>query len=325
MTSVIRKIKTLSIVLISALAFVGVSAQDKFPNKIVRLVVGFPAGSATDVAARIVANQMAQELGQTFIVENKPGASSDIAAKAVANSAADGYTLFVLTIANVINSSSGNPDLVKIDKSFAPVSSIGSVPILLVANPSLKINSVKDLISVAKANPKSITYASSGNGTAPHLSGELFAKAANVNILHIPYKGSSQAVTDLLSGQVNIMFSPASSVLPQIKAGKLVGLGVASPKRVPSAPEMPTLDESGLKGFESSVWFGIVAPAGTPANIVEALSGGFNRALSSPSVREQFSKQGVVPVEGDSKMFDQFIQSELKKWSTVIKEANVKL
>ena len=308
-----------------AAPFISAHAQDKFPTKQVRLVVGFPAGSATDVATRIVANQLSQEMGQSFVVENRPGASSDIAAKAVATTPADGYTLFVLTIANVINASSGKPDFANIEKSFAPVAMIGSVPIMLVANAELKLNSVKDLVAAAKSKPKAISYASSGNGTAPHLSGELFAKVAGVDILHVPYKGSSQAVTDLLAGRVNIMFAPASTVLPHTKSGKLVGLGVASPKRVPSAPDLPTLAESGLKDFESSVWFGLVAPAGTPANSISVLSQGVSRALANAQVQEQLAKQGVVPIEGGPKVFAEFIQVETKKWTAVIKEANVQM
>ncbi len=321
----ISYLKNFGIACLCTLTAMAANAQDKFPSKLVRLVVGFPAGSATDVATRIVANQLSQELGQPFLVENKPGASSEIAAKTVATSAADGYTLFVLTIANVINASAGKSDVVSIEKNFTAVSSIGSVPIVLVANPDLRIGSVKELSAAAKMKPKEISYASSGNGTAPHLSGELFAKMANVDILHVPYKGSSQAVTDLLSGQVNIMFAPASTVLPHMKAGKLVGLGVASSKRIALAPDLPTLDESGLRDFESSVWFGVVAPIGTPTNIVEVLSTAISKALANPTIREEFSKQGVVPQEGNPRIFDRFLQSELKKWSSVIKEANVKL
>lgn len=318
-------LKAIGVSLLFSSPFVIAQAQEKFPTKQVRLVVGFPAGSATDVATRIIANQLSQEMGQSFVVENRPGASSDIAAKVVASSPADGYTLFVLTIANVINISSGKPDFANIDKSFSPVAMIGSVPIMLVANPDVKLNSVKNLVETAKSKPKAISYASSGNGTAPHLSGELFAKVTGVDILHVPYKGSSQAVTDLLAGRVSIMFAPASTVLPHTKSGKLVGLGVASPDRIPSAPDLPTLAESGLKDFESSVWFGLVAPTGTPANAISTLSQGVSRALANAQVREQLSKQGVVPIEGGPKAFADFIRLETKKWIDVIKEAKVQL
>ncbi len=318
-------LKVLTVSFFLASPHVATQAQEKFPTKQVRVVVGFPAGSATDVATRILANQLSQEMGQSFIVENRPGASSDIAAEAVAGSPADGYTLFVLTIANVINVSSGKSEFANIEKSFAPVAMIGSVPIMLVANAELNLRSVKDLVAAAKAKPKAISYASSGNGTAPHLSGELFAKVAGVDILHVPYKGSSQAVTDLLAGRVNIMFAPASTVLPHTKSGKLYGLGVASPNRIPSAPDLPTLAELGLKDFESSVWFGLVAPAGTPLNAISTLSNGVSRALANTQVKDQLAKQGVVPIDGDSKVFADFIQTETKKWTSVIKEANVQM
>jgi tripartite-type tricarboxylate transporter receptor subunit TctC len=321
----ISYIRTLGVTLFSALTLVTAQAQDKFPHKLVRLVVGFPAGSATDVATRIVANQMSQEFGQPFLVENKPGASSEIAAKSVASSAPDGYTLFVLTIANIINASAGKAEGVSLEKNFTSIASIGSVPIVLVANPQLKIQSVKELIAAAQTKPKEISYASSGNGTAPHLSGELFAKMAHVDMLHVPYKGSSQALADLLSGQVNIMFAPASTVLPHTKTGKLIGLGVASPKRIILAPELPTLDELGLRDFESSVWFGVVAPMGTPSHVVEMLSAGFSKALSNPNIREELARQGVVATEGNPRSFERFWQSELKKWSGIIKEADIKL
>jgi len=322
---VLKAIGLLLLLMIGALTHVGLYAQEAYPNKPIRLIVGFPAGSATDVAARVVANQMGQKLGQSFIVENRPGASSDIAARSVATSAADGYTLFILTIANIINESSGKSDFVNVQKSFAPIAMIGSVPIILVASAEQNINSLKDLTAVAKSKPKAITFASSGNGTAPHLSGELFAKMANVDILHIPYKGSSLAVTDLLAGRVNIMFAPASTALPHIQSGKLVALGVASPNPIASAPKIPTLSEQGLTGFESSVWFGLVAPNGTPQNVVSTLSKAVNDALADKEVIAQFNQQGIVAVQADSAKFSSYIQKETEKWTSVIKEANVQL
>ena len=318
-------LKTIGLFLIGSLAHFGLHAQEAYPNKPVRFIVGFPAGSATDVAARVVANQMGQQLGQSFVVENKPGASSDIAARAVAASAPDGYTLFILTIANIINESSGKSDFVNVQKSFAPIAMIGSVPIILVASSDQGINTLKDLITVAKSKPKAITFASSGNGTAPHLSGELFAKMAGVDILHIPYKGSSSAVTDLLAGRVNIMFAPASTALPHIQSGKLVGLGVASPDRIPSAPTLPTLSDQGLTGFESSVWFGLVAPIGVPGNVISTMSKAVNEALANKEVLELLDKQGIVAVHTTPEAFSRYIQKETDKWTSVIKDANVQL
>ena len=318
-------LKAIGLLLVGSFAHFALHAQEAYPNKPVRFIVGFPAGSATDVAARVVANQMGQQLGQSFVVENRPGASSDIAARAVALSAADGYTLFVLTIANIINESSGKSDFVNVQKSFAPIAMIGSVPIILVASSDQGINTLKDLITVAKSKPKAITYASSGNGTAPHLSGELFAKMAGVDILHIPYKGSSSAMTDLLSGRVNIMFAPASTALPHIQTGKLVGLGVASPEPIPSAPTLPTLSGQGLTGFESSVWFGLVAPVGVPGNVITTMSKAVNDALANKEVLDQLDKQGIVAVHKGPGDFSRYIQKETEKWTSVIKEANVQL
>jgi len=317
--------RALGLLLIGILPHFGLLAQEAYPNKPIRLIVGFPAGSATDVAARVVANQMAQKLGQSVVVENKPGASSDIAARAVAAAAADGYTLFILTIANIINESSGKPDFVNVQKSFAPIAMIGSVPIILVASSDQGIKTLSDLIAVAKSKPKAVTYASSGNGTAPHLSGELFAKMAGVDILHIPYKGSSSAVTDLLAGRVNIMFAPASTALPHIQSGKLVGLGVASPEQIPSAPTLPTLSDQGLTGFESSVWFGLVAPIGVPGNVISTMSKAVNEALANNEVLGQLDKQGIVAVHTSPDDFSHYIQKETDKWTSVIKEANVQL
>ena len=315
----------IGLLLIGLLPLVGLHAQEVYPNKPIRFIVGFPAGSATDVAARVVANQMAQKLGQSVVVENRPGASSDIAARAVATSAPDGYTLFILTIANIINESSGKSDFVNVQKSFAPIAMIGSVPIILVASSDQGIHTLKDLIAVAKSKPKAITFASSGNGTAPHLSGELFANMAGVDILHIPYKGSSSAVTDLLAGRVNIMFAPASTVLPHIQSGKLVGLGVASAAPIPSAPTLPTLSSQGLTGFESSVWFGLVAPVGVPASVISTMSRAVNEALANKEVLEQLNQQGIVAVHSNPDDFSRYIRKETGKWTRVIKEANVQL
>ena len=315
----------IGLLLIGLLPLVGLHAQEVYPTKPIRFIVGFPAGSATDVAARVVATQMAQKLGQSVVVENRPGASSDIAARAVATSAPDGYTLFILTIANIINESSGKSDFVNVQKSFAPIAMIGSVPIILVASSDQGIHTLKDLIAVAKSKPKAITFASSGNGTAPHLSGELFANMAGVDILHIPYKGSSSAVTDLLAGRVNIMFAPASTVLPHIQSGKLVGLGVASAAPIPSAPTLPTLSSQGLTGFESSVWFGLVAPVGVPASVISTMSRAVNEALANKEVLEQLNQQGIVAVDSNPDDFSRYIRKETEKWTRVIKEANVQL
>ncbi|WP_132980641.1 MULTISPECIES: tripartite tricarboxylate transporter substrate binding protein [unclassified Pigmentiphaga] len=300
-------------------------AQDKYPSQPIRILVGFPPGSSTDVGTRLVAGKLAAELGQSVVVENRPGASSDIAARAAANASADGYTLFVVTIANAINSSSRNPDLVDVVKSFAPVGLVGNVPNVLVAHPSRNLKSVDDLIRAAKARPGGITFASSGNGTSPHLAGELFASKAGVQLLHVPYRGSSPAMADLLGGQVAIMFAPASTALPHIQSGKLVALAAASKDRIAALPDLKTLSELGLKDFDTSVWFGLAAPAGIPEAVGRRLSAAIQAALDTPDLRAQFRAQGIEPVKAGPEETARYIRAEVDKWAEVMQAAGVKL
>lgn len=297
--------------------------SEAFPAKPVRVLVGFPAGSSTDVATRVMAQRLGQLLGQQVIVENRAGASSNIAARAVATAPADGYTLFVGTIANTINATLQAASSVDISKELLPVAMMGSVPNLLVVHPSLGVDTVDQLIAKAKAEPGRITFASSGNGTSPHLSGELLAHMAGVRMLHVPYKGSSPAVVDLLAGQVLSMFSPASTVLPHIRDGKLKALASTGLKRASSMPDLPTVDELGLKGFETSVWFGINAPRGTPAAVIERLRQAVQAAQDSPEVQAQFKAQGIELVRAGPAEYATQIRSETDKWARIIKAANV--
>lgn len=309
----------------AALVLPGLSfAQaDAYPSKPVRILVGFPAGSSTDVAARVMAQRLGQSLGQQFIVENRAGASSNIAARAVVSAPADGYTLFVGTIANTINATLQAGSAVDISRELLPVAMVGSVPNILVAHPSLGVDSVEQLVAKAKAEPGRITFASSGNGTSPHLSGELLAHMAGVRMLHVPYKGSSPAVVDLLAGQVLTMFSPASTVLPHIREGKLKALASTGLKRASSMPDLPTVDELGLKGFETSVWFGINAPRGTPAPVIERLRAAIQSAQESAEVQAQFRAQGIELVRAGPVDYAQLIRTETDKWARIIKAANV--
>lgn len=295
-----------------------------YPSRPVKVVVGFPAGSATDVAARAVAEALGRRLGQPFVVENKPGAASSIAAKAVASSPADGYTVFVGTVANVINAAFPNATSPDLAKDLAPVTLIGSVPNLLVVHPSLGVTSVEQLIQAAKARPGQITFASSGNGTSPHLSAELFCAMAGIKMLHVPYRGSTSAVTDLLGGQVHVMFSPASTVLPHIRAGKLKALASTSAKRTAIAPDLPTIDELGLKGFETSVWFGLVVPLGTPPEVAAKIQAAAHAALDSPEVQALYRAQGIEVAKSTPEEFARHVRSETTKWAKVILAAGIK-
>ena len=299
-------------------------AQGGYPSRPVKVVVGFTAGSVTDVAARAVAEALSHRLGQPFIVDNRPGAASNIAAKAVTTSPADGYTLFVGTVANTINAAFPNATPPDLAKDFVPVTMIGSVPNILVVNPSLGVASVDQLIRAAKAKPGQIAFASSGNGTSPHLSGELFSSMAGIKMLHVPYRGSTPAVTDLLGGQVQVMFSPASTVLPHIRAGKLKALATTGAKRTAIAPDLPTVEELGLKGFETSVWFGFLLPVGTPPDVVAKLQTATQAALDQPDVQNLFRAQGIEVVKSTSDEFARYIRSETSKWAKVIQTAGIK-
>lgn len=301
----------------------GVSAQDKYPTRPIKVVVGFPPGTATDVATRVVAEALAQRLGQSVITENRPGASSSIAAKAVAASTPDGYTVFVGTVANTINAAFPNASVPDLAKDFAPVAMIGNVPNVLVVNPSLGVSSVQELITAAKAKPGEISFASSGHGTSPHLSGELFAARAGIKMVHVPYRGSAQAVTDVLGGQVQVMFSPASSVLPHIRSGALKGLATTSAKRTELAPDLSTLQELGFKDFESSVWFGFLLPAGTPSDVIATLRAVMDVVLNSPSVQAQLRMQGIDVVKLAPDEFARYIRSETNKWAELIRVAGI--
>jgi tripartite-type tricarboxylate transporter receptor subunit TctC len=290
----------------------------------VKLVVGFPPGAAADVAARVLATQLARTLGTSIVVENRAGAASNIATEVVARAPADGYTLLFGSVANAINQTLF-PDL-KFDftKDFAPIALVGTVPNVLVVHPSVPADSVKALIATAKAKSEPLAFGSSGTGTSPHLSGELFAEMAGVKLLHVPYKGSSQAVVDLLAGRVALMFSPASTVLPHIKAGKLRALASTGAARASAAPELPTLAESGLAGFDTGVWVGVLAPSGTPAAIVERLVAATRQARDSSEVRSQLQASGIDPLGGGPEEFRAYIASEVTKWAKVIRTAGVK-
>jgi len=299
-------------------------AQAPYPSSPVKVLVGFPPGTAADVATRVVTDGMAKRLRQPFVVENRAGAGSNIAAKALASSPPDGYTVFVATIANTINAAFPNSTAVDPIKDFMPVTMIGNVPNVLVAHPSLDAATVADLIKLAKAKPGALTFASSGIGTSPHLSGELFSMMTGVKMIHVPYRGSTPAVTDLLAGQVQLMFAPASSVLQHVRAGKLKALAVTSMKRTAVAPDLPTLNELGLKGFDTSVWIGLVVPARTPPEVAAQLRTAAHSALDSPEVENIYKAQGIDVVKTSREEFSRHLRSEATRWTKVIQATGMK-
>ena len=290
-----------------------------YPSKPVRVISGFPPGSGADITARVIGVKLYEATGQQFFVENRPGAGSNIAAEVAAKSAPDGYTLFIGTVANTINATLYSKLPFDFVRDFAPVALTTAAPNVLVVHPSVPVKSVKELVALAKSRPGQLNFASAGTGTAPHLSGELFNAMAGVKMTHVPYKGSPPAVIDLVAGSVDVMFSPASSVIPHVKSGRLRALAVTTAARLPSLPELPTVAESGLKGYETITWFGFVAPAKTPPAIVTRLNAEIVKALTLPDLRSQFEIQGIEVIGGTPERFADYIREEIAKWARVIK------
>lgn len=304
-------------------AQVQTSAQD-YPNQPIRLISGFPAGTTADISARVVGGKMGQILGQQIVVENRPGAASSLAALQVARAPKDGYTLFVASAANLINAAMQANLQFDIMKDFAPVALLTSTPTVLVVSPEIGVKSVKELIAHAKQKPDSLSFGSSGVGSSTHLALELFKHLAQVKITHIPYTGSPQVVTDLLAGRIHGYFSPASTVMGHVRAGKLVALGVTDEKRSTIVPDLPTMIEAGVPDCVSVLWFGIAAPAGTPQPIVDKLAKAANEALRSDEVVKSLRAQSVEVLGGSPADFRRHMEAEQKRWAAVVAAAGLR-
>ena len=302
-----------------------VHAQD-YPAKPIRLVVPYPPGGATDVIGRIMALKLTAALGQSVVVDNRIGATGNIGAALVAKAAPDGYTLLMGALtSHAINAALyGAAVPYDIEKSFAPIAIVGTVPLVFVVNPSVKANSLAELIALAKANPGMLTYASSGNGSPQHLAGELFQRMAGIKMLHVPYKGSGPAMVDLIGGQVLVMIETAPAAQAHIKAGKLRALAAASAQRISTLPDVPTAEQAGLKGFEVSSMFGIVAPADTPATIVARLNAALKDILAQPDVKATLLAQGANATYTTPEEAALAIHNESSRWSKLIREGNIK-
>jgi tripartite-type tricarboxylate transporter receptor subunit TctC len=315
---------------IAALAFCAlllaapVVAQDAYPSRPVRVVVGFGPASAADIVARVLAQRLGATMHQQFLVETRPGAGSNIAAEYVARAPKDGYTLLMATVANAVNAAMMRRLSLNFHKDLAPVTLVTAVPILLAANPQLGVRDVPALIALAKKKPGEIVYGSSGTGTAAHLAGELFDARAGVKLVHVPYSGSAQALTDLIAGRIGLMFGAASTTLPYVQAGKLVALAMAQSKRSAIAPDVPSMAEAGLPGFDATVWFGLLAPAGTPPEIIAALGNEVNTVLKTDEVIAPLRAQGMEPIGGSPAEFARYIASEVAKWTPVVEAAGLK-
>jgi len=320
------RVAGLVVVAASILGGEAVFAQASYPSRPVRVVVPFPAGGTTDILARAAAQKLSETWGQQAIVDNRPGAGGNIGSELVAKAPPDGYTLLMGTVGtHAINSSLYPKMPYDHVKDFVPVILVAGVPNVLVVNPSLPVNSVQELIAYAKANPGKLNFASSGSGTSIHLSGELFKTMTGVQMTHIPYKGSAPALTDLIGGQVQLMFDNLPSSLAFIKAGKLRALAVTSATRSAALPDVPTIAESGVPGFEASSWFGLLAPAGTPRDIVTKVNADTAKWLASPDAKEKLAAQGAVAAGGSPEDFAKHIQAETAKWARVVKESGAKV
>jgi tripartite-type tricarboxylate transporter receptor subunit TctC len=299
--------------------------QSAFPTKTVRVVVGFPPGGPVDSVGRIFASRLGVAFGQQVVVDNRPGANSILAAEFVAKSPPDGYTLLLASAGVVTVHPHLYPKLsYQPLRDFAPITILATAPLVLAAHPSLPAKTIKELIGLARARPGALNYASSGSGGAPHLAGELFKSLARVDIAHIPYKGVAPALTDVLGGQVSLLFSNTVSVLPHVQAGKVRALGVTSASRSAAAPQIPTIAESGVPGYEVTTWQGILAPAGTPNAVVMRLAAEFVRVAHSAEVKERLAREGSEAVGNSPEDFREVIRTESERWARVVREARIR-
>ncbi|OZI61943.1 Bug family tripartite tricarboxylate transporter substrate binding protein [Bordetella genomosp. 11] len=300
------------------------AAASAYPDRPIRIVLGFPAGGGADVVLRTVTPGLAEELGQPVFVDNRPGAGGNLGMDAVAKAAPDGYTLLMAAPGLATNASLYENLPFDPAKDFTAVGMVSSVPNVLVVNPSLPVHSVADLIAYAKSHPGELNYASSGIGTSLHLAGALFERDAGVKMTHVPYRGGPAAINDLIGGQVQLMFSVLPLATPQIKAGKLRALAVTGQTRSAALPDVPTMIEAGLKGYTATTWNGLVAPAGTPAPIVDKINAALQKVLDRPDVQKTFAGMGQDVVKDTPEQFAAMLKAETEKWQQVIKAAGIK-
>ena len=315
-------IKRIAVALCAVMSCAAAHAQT-YPSRAVRLVVPYVPGGGTDFTARVIAPKLSEALGQQVVVENRPGGGTNIGSDLVAKAVPDGYTLLMAGAANAINMSLYAKLPYDTVRDFAPVSlSVKGANVLLV-HPSLPAKNLKELLALARAQPGKLNYASSGMGSANHMAGELLKLVAKVNITHVPYKGNAPALTDLIGGHVEVLISGVPAVIGQIKNGRVRAIAIASLKRFPALPDTPTIDESGLKGFEATTWFGVMAPVKTPREIVNRLNADLARIVAAPDVRDRFIGEGVEPIGGSTDLFAAFVREEIDKYAKVVKSAGL--
>ncbi len=317
------RLKALALCAVATI-FVSPATAQTYPAQPIKVLIGFGPGSAADVLARLVGKQMETSLGQPIVVENRPGNSSMIAAEAMMRAPADGYTLFMATIANTLNPAETKSNF-NLGRDLAPIALLGTVPNVLVAHPSVPANNLQELIALAKSKPETLTFGSSGYATASYMAAELFNARAGTNIVMVPYQGgSNQALSDLLSGRITLMFNVAATLAPHVEVGKLKAFAVAQAKRASIMPDVPTLGEAGMPGYDAGIWIGLLAPAGTPPAIIAKLSAAANEALKTEDVRTALKLQGTDPVGGTPQEFFDFIRADIEKWTAVLASAGAK-
>ena len=299
-------------------------AQQPYPNRPVKIIVPFAASGPADNYARFMAQRLQEALGQNFVVDNRPGAGSIIGTDAAAKSAPDGYTLLMMSNTQTVNESLIPVRPFNLLKDFVPIAPVNYSDLVLVAHPSVPAQNLPELIKYAKANPGKINYASSGNGTPYHMAGELFKYMAGVNMTHIPYKGSAAARTDVLSGQVDVMFDAVTTMTENIKAGKVRGLATTGRTRSTVAPELPTVNDDGVPKYEALIWLGMMAPAGTPDAIVQRLNTEINKIVNAPDVKATWAKQGAVAMSMTAPVFAKYVADDVAKWATIVKVSGAK-
>ena len=319
-------IKTLAAAALLASGMGTAVAQDGYPNKPLTMVVPFSAGGTTDILARIVGQALGQDLGQTIIIENKPGAGGNIGAQQAARAKADGYTLFMGTVGtHAINQALYKKLPYDPIKDFTPLSRVANVPNLLVVHPSRPYKTVKEMIEYGKKHPNDITFGSPGSGASPHVSGALFQSMTGVELTHVPYKGSAPAISDLLGNQIAVMFDNMPSAIQHVRSGKLIPIAVTTAKRSPELPNVPTIAEAGVPGYEATSWFGLWSVAGTPQPILDKLHASLTKVLKDPAVAKKIADQGGEVVIETPAQFDAFIKSEAAKWGKVVKESGAEV
>jgi tripartite-type tricarboxylate transporter receptor subunit TctC len=314
----------LSIGLVSSLVAAPALAQG-YPSKPVRVIVPFAAGGPADVYARFMAQRLQDALGQSFVIDNRPGAGSVIGTDAVAKAAPDGYTLLLMSNAHTVNESLIPNKPFQLMRDFVAIAPLNYSDLVLVANPALPASTLKDLISRAKASPGKFNYASSGPGTPYHMAGELFKSMAGVYLVHIPYRGSSGARTDVIGGQVDVMFDAVTTMAEQVKAGKVKALATTGKARSEVLPDVPTLNEAGVPGYEATIWLGLMAPRASPKAVVDKLNEAVSKIVGQSEIRQLWGKQGAVPLVMTPEVFDKYVRDDIAKWARVIKTANIKV